>query len=168
MIIDIKRTILRKSLSKFIVLIVLAILLCVLLFIPFQNDFIKGVNNSLLALFIAAAYVIYVVYESFRNYNYLYFSDESDKLVLRFFAPNFFTSKKNSIEIPKREFSGYTIQSFFMGYREKIILMRRTSSGIASYPPVSITALNNIEKHDLLITLEKLKQLNENKLKDKN
>lgn len=166
MIIDIKRTILRKSLSKFIVLIVLAILLSVLLFIPFQNNFIKNVDNSLLAIFIAAAYVIYVVYESFRNYNYLYFSDESDKLVLRFFAPNFFTSKKNSIEIPKREFSGYSIQSFFMGYREKIILTRRTSKGIASYPPVSITALNINDKHDLLVTLEKLKQQNENKLKD--
>jgi hypothetical protein len=168
MIIDIKRTILRKSLSKFIVLIILAILLCVLLFIPFQHNFIKNVDNSLLALFIAAAYIIYAVYESFRNYNYLYFSDESDKLVLRFFAPNIFTSKKNSIEIPKREFSGYTIQSFFMGYREKIILMRRTSRGIASYPPVSITALSNNEKHDLLLALEKLKQENENKVKDKN
>jgi hypothetical protein len=167
MIIDIKRTILRKSLSKFIVLIVLAILLCVLLFIPFQNNFIKGVENNLLALFIAAAYGIYVVYESFRNYNYFYFSDESDKLVLRFFAPNFFTSKKNSIEIPKREFSGYSIQSFFMGYREKIILMRRTVKGIASYPPISITALSNGEKHDLLITLEKLKQENQNKIKTK-
>jgi hypothetical protein len=86
---------------------------------------------------------------------------------LRFFAPNFFTSKKNSIEIPKREFSGYSIQSFFMGYREKIILTRRTSKGVASYPPVSITALNNNDKHDLLITLEKLKQQNENKLKDR-
>lgn len=168
MIIDIKRTILRKSLSKFIVLILLAILLCVLLFIPFQSDFIRGVDNSLLAIFFAVAYVIYAVYEAFRNYNYLYFSDESDKLVLRFFAPNFFTSKKNSIEIPKREFSGYTINSFFMGYREKIILTRRTPGGSASYPPVSITALSHEEKHDLLIALEKLKQQNENKLKVKN
>ena len=163
MIIDIKRTILRKSVSKFIVLIVMAILLCVLLFIPFQKNFIRGVENSLLAVFIAVSYVIYAVYEAFRNYNYVYFSDESDKLVLRFFAPNFFTSKKNSIEIPKREFSGYTIQSFFMGYREQIILMRRTTKGIANYPPVSLTALSNAEKHDLLITLEKLKQQNEKK-----
>jgi hypothetical protein len=47
-----------------------------------------------------------------------------------------------------------------MGYREKIILMRRTSNGFASYPPVSITALNNTEKNSLLLTLEKLKQEN--------
>jgi hypothetical protein len=161
MIIDLKRTILRKTLSKFIVLIVLAILLCVLLFIPFQNDFIKNVDNSLLAIFIAIAYALYVLYESFRNYNYLYFSDESDKLILRFFAPNFFTSRKNSIEIPKKEFSGYTLQSLFMGYRENIILKRRTSTGDASYPPVSITALNINEKNKLLLTLEKLKQEND-------
>jgi len=163
MIIDIKRTILKKTVGKFITLIVMAILLCLLLFIPFRNEFIKGVSNNLLALFIAAAYVIYIVYESFRNYNYMYFNDESDKIVLRYFAPNIFTSKKNSIEIPKKEFSGYTIQSFFLGYRERIILKRRTSKGIANYPPVSITALNHSEKHDLLITLEKLKQQNERK-----
>jgi hypothetical protein len=163
MIINIERTILRKSLSKFILLIILAILLCLLLFIPFQNNFIKNVDNNLLAVFIAVAWVIYTIYEAFRNYNYIYFSDESDKVILRYFTPNFFTSKKNSIEIPKREFSGYTIQSFFLGYREKIILMSRTPKGIASYPPVSITALNNNEKHDLLISLEKLKQANEKK-----
>jgi hypothetical protein len=161
MIIDIKRTILRKTLSKFIVLIIMAILLCLLLFIPFQRNFIKGIDNKLLGIFVASAYVIWAFYESFRNYNYLYFNDESDKLVLRFFAPNFFTSKKNSIEIPKKEFAGYTLQSFFMGYREKIVLSRRTSRGIASYPPVSITALSNSEKNSLLLTLEKVKQANE-------
>jgi hypothetical protein len=165
MIIDIKRTILKKTVGKFITLIILAISLCLLLFIPFRNDFIKGVSNNLLAVFIAAAYVIYVLYESFRNYNYMYFNDESDKIVLRYFAPNMFTSKKNSIEIPKKEFAGYTVQSFFLGYRERIILMRRTSQGTASYPPVSITALDNNEKQNLFLSLEKLKQQNEKILK---
>jgi hypothetical protein len=168
MIIDIKRTILKKTVGKFITLIVMAISLCLLLFIPFRSEFIKGVSNDLLAVFIAAAYIIYILYETLRNYNYVYFNDESDKIVLRFFAPNMFTSKKNSIEIPKKEFSGYTIESFFMGYRERIIFTRRTSKGIANYPPVSITALNHDERHDLLIALEKLKQENGNKLKVKN
>ncbi len=48
-----------------------------------------------------------------------------------------------------------------MGYRENIMLKRRTSKGIASYPPVSLTALSNNEKNNLLLTLEKLKQANE-------
>jgi hypothetical protein len=158
MIIDIKKTILRKSISRFIVLVVVAIVMCVLLFDPFTNDLIKGIRNSMLGIFLALAWLIYSAYEWFRNYNYIYFNDESDKIVLRYFSPTIFTAKKNSIEIPKREFAEYKLESFFLGYRENIILLRRTQKGKAGYPPVSITALNPHEKHDLLISLEKAKQ----------
>jgi hypothetical protein len=161
MIIDIKRTIIRITLGKFIALIVLVIVICGLLFVPFAENLFKGIENSLLAILIAIAYLIYAVFESFRNYNYIYFSDESDKIVLRYFSPNRFTSKKNSIEIPKKEFAGYNLISFFMRYREKIILFRRTGKGVAKYPPVSITALNAHERKLLLLTLNQLKRENE-------
>jgi hypothetical protein len=160
MIIDNKKTILRQNLSTFISTIIFILAIILLLFIPFSKDLIRGVSNNLLAVFMGSAYVIHAFYQSFRNYNYIYFNDESDKIVMRYFSPNLFTSKKNSIEIPKKEFAGYTIQSFMLGYRERIILTRKTSRGIASYPPVSITALNTDEKHNLLIVLEKLKQQN--------
>jgi hypothetical protein len=161
MIIDIKKTILRKNLGKFIALIVLIFVICGLLFLPFAGDLIKGIENSLLAINIAIAYVIYAFYESFRNYNYIYFSDESDKIVLRYFSPNLFTAKKNSIEIQKKDFAGYNLSSFFMRYREKIILFRHTGKGLAKYPSVSITALSPDERHLLLYTLNRLKKENE-------
>jgi hypothetical protein len=161
MILDIKKTILRQNLASFISTIVFVLLIVLLLFIPFSKDLIRGVDNNLLAVFMGSAYVIYAFYKSFRNYNYIYFNDESDKIVMRYFSSNLFTSRKNSIEIPKKEFAGYQIQAFFLGYRETIILQRRTSKGIASYPAVSITALSINERHDLLIALEKVKQQNE-------
>jgi len=160
MIIDIKKTILGKTLGKFISLILLALSMCVLLFIPFRNDLIKGLSNSMLAIFCAIAYVIYAFYESFRNYNYIYFNDESDKIVLRYFSPNIFTSTKNSIEIPKKDFAGYNLSSFFMRYRESITLFRHSGKGIAKYPPVSITALKFNERDSLLLALNKLKREN--------
>ena len=162
MILDISRTIIRKNLANFISTIVFIILIIVLLFIP-VDDFIKSVSNSLLAIFIAVAYLINVIYNSFRNYNYIYFSNESDKLILRYFSPSIFTSKKNSIEIPQQEFAGYELKSFFMRYREKLILFRQTKKGLGSYPPVSITALSNAERHALLKTLNELKLKNEMK-----
>jgi hypothetical protein len=161
MIIDIKKTILSKNLGKFISLIVLALVITGLLFLPTRGDLIKGLSNNLLAIFIAIAYVIYAFYESFRNYNYIYFSDESDKIVLRYFSPALFTTKKNSIEIPKKEFAGYVLDSFFMRYREKITILRKTGKGIAKYPPVSITALSATERHNLLFVLGRLKRQNE-------
>jgi hypothetical protein len=163
MIIDIKKTIIRKNLVNFIVLIFLVLVMVSLLTVPFRRDLIKGISNSLLAIFFAIAYIINAFYNSFRNYNYIYFNDESDKIILRYFSPNIFTSKKNSIEIPKKEFAGFTLDSFFMRYREKIILLRNTNKGLVKYPPVSITALNEEERYSLLFTLKQLKKSNEKK-----
>jgi len=168
MILDIKKTILRQNISSFVATIVFIILIVVLLFVPFDGNLIRGVDNNLLALFMVTAYVLNALFRMFRKFNYIYYNDESDKLVLRYFSPNLFTSKKNSIEIPKKEFAGYALTGFFMGYREHLILQRKTPKGIASYPPVSITALTMQEKHDLLISLEKHKQMNSEKLKVKN
>jgi hypothetical protein len=160
MILDIKRTILRKNLSNFISLILLTLIIIGLLFIP-ARDLIKGLENSLLAIFCAIAYVIYSFYNAFRNYHYIYFNDESDKIVLRYFSPNIFTSKKNSIEIPKKDFAGFVIDSFFLRYREKITLLRRTGKGIAKYPPVSLTALGAHERDLLLHALGEWKRKSE-------
>jgi hypothetical protein len=161
MILDIKRTILRKNLATFITTLIMLVAIVVLLFVPFNSDLIKGLSNTLLAAFVAVAYVIHAFYNTFRNYNYIYFSDESDKLVLRYFSPNIFTTKKNSIEIPKKEFAGFELQSFFMRYREKLILLRRTGKGVAKYPAVSITALSEDERYALLFALTQLKNRNE-------
>jgi hypothetical protein len=47
-----------------------------------------------------------------------------------------------------------------MGYREQLILQKRTNKGVANYPAVSITALSINEKQSLLLNLEKLKKQN--------
>ncbi len=160
MIIDIEKTIILKTKGKFIALIALVVVICVLLFIPFRKDFIKGMDNSLLGIFFAAAYFLYALYESFRNYQYIYYNDESDKIVLRYFSPTMFTSKKNSIEIPKKEFAGYKLNTFFMRYRESIILFRKSGKGVAKYPQVSITALKPSERESLLRSLNLLADKN--------
>ena len=163
MILDIKRTIIRKNLATLITTMVMLIAVVTLLFVPFQSDLINGLSNNMLALFFAAAYVINAFYNTFRNYNYIYFNDESDKIVLRYFSPAIFTNKKNSIEIPKREFAGYKLSSFFLRYRESIILFRNTGKGIAKYPKVSITALNKEQRNSLLDSLNALWLKNQKK-----
>lgn len=159
MVLDISRTIIRKNLVNFISTVVFIILIILLLFVRMYN-IIKGVDNSLLAIFVATAYIIHAVYNTFRNYNYIYFNNETEKLILRYFSPNIFTTKKNSIEMPQNEFAGYKLNSFFLRYREKIILYRATKKGLASYPPVSITALSNKERYALLRTLDELAHRN--------
>jgi hypothetical protein len=160
MIIDIDKTIIRKTKGKFIALIILVVVICVLLFVPFRRDLINGLSNNLLAIFFASSYMIFALYESLRNYFYIYYNDESDKIVLRYFSPALFTSKKNSIEIYKKDFGGYELKSFFMRYRESLILFKNTSKGLAKYPPISITSLSEEERYSLLSSLNALKKKN--------
>jgi len=159
MIIDLSRTIIRKNLVSFITAVIVTIVVIVLLVAPL-NDFFYDLKNSMLAIFVAVAYVIYIFYNSFRNYNYIYYNDETDKLILRYFSPSIFSEKKNSIEIPMNEFADYKLTSFFMRYRETLILYRKTKKGLAGYPPVSITALTNLERARMLRSLNELKLKN--------
>jgi hypothetical protein len=164
MTIDIEKTIVVKTKGKFFALIILVLAICFLLFFPLNNDLIPGVSNSILAIIVASCYIIYSVYESFRNYNYIYFNDDSDKIVLRYFTHAFFTTKKNAIEIPKKDFAGYKVNSVFMKYRESIVLYRSSGKGVAKYPPVSITALNNAQRFDMLKSLNDLWKKNGGKV----
>ena len=58
------------------------------------------------------------------------------------------------------EFADYKLTSFFMRYRETLILYRKTKKGLAGYPPVSITALTNLERARMLRSLNELKLKN--------
>ncbi|MBN2275463.1 MAG: hypothetical protein JXR41_07720 [Bacteroidales bacterium] len=158
MIIDIQRTILRKNLRAFILAIVFILIILLLLLTYLYEDQLFGLSNYHIAIIIAGIYVLYMLFNTLRQYYYVYFSDDNDKIILRYFPTSFFTHKKNAIEIPKKDFIGYEKKRWLFGFRENIILMVQTPRGIAKYPSVSLTALNKKEKESLYRALDRLKR----------
>jgi hypothetical protein len=156
MVIDIQRTILRKNLRAFILAIIFILLILVLLLTYLYENQFFGLTNYHLAIIIAGFYVLYMLFNALRQYYYVYFSDDHDKVILRYFPTGVFTHRKNSIEIPKRDFAGYEKKRWLFGYREKIILKVHTSRGTAKYPPVSLSALSRKEKGNLYQALDLL------------
>ncbi|MBN1417083.1 MAG: hypothetical protein JW973_18445 [Bacteroidales bacterium] len=157
MVIDIQRTILRKNLRAFILAIVFVIIILLLLLTYIYEDQLFGLTNYHISIIIAGIYILYIVINALRQYHYIYFDDKGDKLVLRYFPTGAFTSKKNSIEIAKKDFAGYQKKIWLFGFREKMILLVNTRKGIAKYPPVSLTALKKKEKESLYQALDRLK-----------
>jgi hypothetical protein len=98
-----------------------------------------------------------MLFNTLRQFHYVYFSDAGERIVLRYFSMGAFIYKKHSIEIGKSEFIGYEMQKQLFGLREKLILKARTGKGLAKYPPVSITALTRKEKENLIQALDRLK-----------
>lgn len=157
MVIDIRRTILRKNLRAFILVLVFIALILLLLLTDLYYDQLFGLTNYHIAIIIAGLYILIILFNAFRQYNYIYYTDLGENIVLRYFSTGVMTHKKNSIEIPKTDFAGYEKKRWLFGYREKIVLKIRSPKGAASFAPVSLTALTSQEKQRIYESLDRIK-----------
>jgi hypothetical protein len=157
MVIDIKRTVLRTQLRRFLTLIGVTVLTVAFILLSSLGNNFLGLNKYNWALLFGLIYFLSLIAESFMELNYIYFSDEDDWIILRYFSMSVFNRRKNSIEISKGSFGGYELHDSFLGIKKKIILKERIKDKKANYPPVSITGLNKKETNALLKTLDKYK-----------
>jgi hypothetical protein len=88
-----------------------------------------------------------------RNHQYISYSDEGDKIVLRYFTTGLIGGKKNSVEINKSSFSGYKTDSKMFGLIKSITLFQKYKEGVAKYPPVYISSLSRNERENIIKSL---------------
>ncbi|UCH14173.1 MAG: hypothetical protein JSV22_13855 [Bacteroidales bacterium] len=155
MIIDIRRTVIKKKLRSFFTTIAVILIIVLLLFTNVYKEEMLNVNKTLLTVIIAGLYILTIIFNVIRDFNYIYYNDDSEKIVFRYFSLSIFTQKKSSIEIPKSSFAGYKIEKSLIGLIEKIVLLQQLERKIARYPAVSITALNSQQKKNLIDSLNK-------------
>lgn len=127
-------------------LIIYLLLLVISLIFTFLPDYIFELIWSITCI---TALVLYMII----GYNYIYFSDEGDKVILRYQSLNPFISNPMSIEIPKKSFAKFEISSSLFGVKKKITLYQKTSGGHAKYPSVNIASLTKVQKQSLAASL---------------
>jgi hypothetical protein len=157
MTIDTQRTVIKIQLRRLIAIIVYALIFVIIIvFGSRQSDFL-GMNQYQEALILTAVFALAFIAEALMEFNYIFFSDDDDRIVLRYFSLSFLNKKKNSIEIPKNRFSGYILSETLFGYKKKITLRQQIKDIDAKYPAVSITALNKDQTEKLLKALDRYK-----------
>jgi hypothetical protein len=114
-----------------------------------------GLSDTVWTLILVAIYLIIVFMPMILNYQFVFFSDEGEKIVFRYFTAGIVGGKKNSVEINKQAFKGYKTESKYFGLVRSVILLQKIGEGIAKYPPVYISALNHEQRSKLLATLNK-------------
>jgi hypothetical protein len=153
------RKTLRINQMRYIAVIAFIVIVVILLTTdPFKGESL-GFDKYLWAAVIALIYLMLNIYEYLRDYNYIYFSDAENKILFRYIPLSPFKSKRYSIEIHKNEFHAYKINRSSI-LKKELILFVKTPQGIAKYPPISISALNENEFNKLK------KALNENLSRD--
>ncbi|MFO7574082.1 MAG: hypothetical protein R6W67_02875 [Bacteroidales bacterium] len=116
---------------------------------------VLGMSDTAWVVILSAIYFAIAYFPSFLKYNYIYFSDDGDSVIFRFYSTGIFKGAKQSIEIPKGTFAGFTTERKRLGLIQYIILFEERRGVIAKYPPVSLSALNHKEREKVFRSLGK-------------
>ena len=112
-----------------------------------------SMSESVWTVILVCLYLLYAFYPMLLNYQYISYSDESDKIIFRYFTAGIVGGRKNSVEISKSEFAGYRQDRKFFGLIKSAILFQQLKEGVAQYPPIYISVLTRKERTRLLHSL---------------
>lgn len=156
---DNSRTIIGLRIKLFTVTVIFLAYLIVTYVAHIIKFPLLGMSETAWTVIIAVIWLFVAFLPMFLNYQFIFFSDETEKIILRYFNAGIVGGRKNSLEIDKRTFSGYRTDSKFFGLIISITLFQKFSEGVAKYPPVYISALSGDEKDKLYRALNQYAQM---------
>lgn len=112
-----------------------------------------GLSDTAWTVMLVGIYLVIVFLPMFLNYQYIFYSDDSEKIVIRYFTTGMFGGKKNSVEIDKNTFSGFKTETRLFGLIQSITLFQHFKEGVAEYPRIYISALSRKERAKVIKSL---------------
>lgn len=138
-------------------LFIATVLLLVYVALVYAAELIKfpllGIGETTATLILVGVYLVIAFLPMALNYQYVFFSDEGESLVFRYFSAGIVGGRKNSVDIRKNTFAGYKIDKKYFGLSSSLILFQNIGSKTAKYPPIHISALPEDLRGKLLSAL---------------
>ena len=150
MIIENSKTAIRIRLRTFFATVIVVALIAIIYTTRILINPIWGLNKSHWSFIIVGVFVLILILHNFRDFHYIYFSDNGNNIVFKFYSMKIFSGKKNTIEIHKKDFVKFETNSSLFKIRDYIIIYQKLNKGIAKYPPISITGLSKKDKAKLI------------------
>lgn len=151
------KTIIRLRLRLFIATLLMLVYVYVVYYGKQLRFPVFGIEESLATLVLTAAYLLLAFLPLLLKYKYIYFSDDGNSIIFRYYSVGLFSGSKNSVEIPKEEFINYKIKKILPGLVSSILLYRRVKNTAASYSPIYISSLSKKEIKKIKTALNKYK-----------
>jgi hypothetical protein len=150
---DNSKTIIKFRIRLFFVTILALAWLAMVYIIKLIKFPLLGIEDGIWTLVVVSIWVIVAFLPMILNYQFIFFSDDGENIVFRFFNAGIVGGKKNSVEISKRTFAGYTTESQVLGLSKSIILFQQVGQKTAKYPPIYISALTHEQRRKVLQAL---------------
>ncbi len=149
MIIENSKTTIKIRLRIFLASIIVVALIAIIYTTRILINPIWGLDKSQWSFILIGVFVLIIIFNNFRDFYYIYFSDNGNNIVFKFYSMRIFSGKKNTIEIHKKDFVKFETNSSLFKMRDYIIIYQKLKKGIAKYPPISITGLSKKDKTKL-------------------
>ena len=114
-------------------------------------------DYTLYAIGTVGVFAIWFLYFQVADYQYIEFSDENGKILLRYYkAVKFGKTEFNSIEFPQNLLYNAVFNDSMFGKMTDLTLIIKTRRGIAEYPQVSLTGLPREDRKNIQAKLTRL------------
>jgi len=150
MIIENSKTTIKIRLRTFFATVIVVALIAIIYTTRILINPIWGLNKTQWSLIIIGVFVLLLILNNLRDFHYIYFSDNGNNIVFKFYSMQIFSGTKNALEINKKDFVKFQTNSSLFKMRDYLIIYQKLKKGIAKYPPISITGLSKKEKTKLL------------------
>ncbi len=150
---DNRKNVYRIWLKKFLATAILTSLVIVIGFTEFFQTPVLGIDKSWYLIGVVIIYLCLGIYHFLQKLNYVSYSDNGEKIILRYYPIRILNQKKNSIEIPKQSFVSWEIKKFMFGMHEMLYVSGRFKTRIAKYPGISLSAVNSVDRKKLKAAL---------------
>jgi hypothetical protein len=150
----------KYKIRKFVFLLLFVLLIIFIHFTNVMSEPRFGISKVHLTIVFSGFILLYYILEYWIDFQYVYFSDLGDRIILRYYSLRPMQGLKNSIEIPKSHFVRFEILRSFLNLRPKLVLYARNKNQIAKYPPVCLSALTKKEREKIILSLQRLSKGN--------
>jgi hypothetical protein len=114
---------------------------------------VLGLSSTAWTIILTVCFFVIILFPVVLKYQYVFYSDDGNDIVLRYFSTGVVAGNKNSVEINKKTFTGLKIEKEFFGFVQRLVLFQRLKEGVAKYPPIYLSALNRSQKQKLISSL---------------
>lgn len=137
------------KLKRVFYLVSVVIAIAALLFFLF--DFVA------LALISIGVFSLWYLYFHVADYQFIEFSNENNRIVLRYFkAVSFGSTRFNEIEFPQEVLKRVIFDDSIFGKLSDVTLVIKTKRGMAEYPSVSLSAVSKDDRQKIADSLNEL------------
>ena len=152
---DNQRNTYRIWLSRLVMTVVFSLIILAIVFLPWFDETEFWLSKYHVAIFISAIYIIVNWINFLKRPYFVSYNDQGEMLVVRFYPVSMFTSRKHSVEIPKKQFVKYELKPFLFGTQHMLILVQNFRGKEAKYPKISLSALEKDDREKMLQSLDK-------------